>query len=171
MILCLLHGGMGFAQSTFPAIALEQWGQGQVLIFLITHVSQWHPVSLIWNPGSKTWGKDGENMLRLTWGIPFRTHQWQLPDSLFSLPESAILGERGRGGVTPVLVPKTSFNTGDNQSSYHCCLFKPNDFMLCWWLVLIRLPSELCGEITFKCSFILSRPAPPPHVPILYVWC
>lgn len=36
-----------------------------------------------------------ENTLILTWGIPFYTHQWQLPESLLPLPESAMGGWEG----------------------------------------------------------------------------
>lgn len=65
------------------------------------------------------------------------------------------------------LVPKTSLflflNTGDNQSPYHCCLFKPlNILMLCLLLIPIRLSPGLCGEILLNAlsSFLLF----PPHL-------
>lgn len=63
------------------------------------------------------------------------------------------------------LVPKTSLflflNTGDNQSPYHCCLFKPlNILMLCLLLIPIRLSPGPCGEILLNAlsSFFLFSP-------------
>lgn len=63
-----------------------------------------------------------------------------------------------------------SLNTGNNQSPYHCCLFKPlNNLILCVLSVPIRLSPGLCGEIflTMLSSFLLF-----PHPPnLMYVWC
>lgn len=150
---------------TFPAPALEQCAQGQVFMFLITPFSQWHPLALTWSLGHKDFGERWGNMLRLTWGDPFYTHQWQLPQGLLTLPEFVILWERG--AVLQSLVPKTSlffsFNTGNNQSPYHCCLFKPlNNLMLCLLLVPIQLSPGLCGEILLNALIFLALPPPPP---------
>lgn len=146
--------------STFPAAAPDQCGQGQVFTFF----SQWHPIALTWSLGHKDFGgRWGKCMLRLTQGDPFYTHQWQLPQGLLPLTQSVILWEGG--AALQSLVPKTSLflflNTGDNQSPYHCCLFKPlNILMLCLLLIPIRLPPGLCGEILLNAlsSFLLFFP-------------
>lgn len=155
--LCLLHKGMGSTQpSTFPATALEQCGQGWVFIFLITPFSLWHPIALIWSLGHKDfgerWGKYAEVDLRR----PLLPHQWQLPQGLLPLLSLSSSGWEERCfSLWCLKQVYFSLNTGNNQSPYHCCLFKPlNNLMLCLLLVPIRLSPGLCGENTFKCSLI-----------------
>lgn len=63
--------------------------------------------------------------------------------------ESLILwGERQCSSLWCLKQVYFSLNTGNNLSSYHCCLFKPLDnLMLCLLLVPIGSSPGLCGEI------------------------
>lgn len=142
--------------STFPATALEHCGQGQVFLFLITLFSQWHPIALTWNLGHKDFGE--------RWG---KHAEIDLRSPLLHTPMAAALGPAGRCfNLWCLKQVYFSLNTGNNQSSYHCCLFKPlNNLMLCLLLVPIQLSPGLCGEILLNALFISLVLFP------LYVWC
>lgn len=149
MTLCLLHRGWASSAqpSTFPTIncSWTVWTRAGL------HISD-HPFLPVASHSphlesraQRLWGKMG----KIGWDWPEESPSTHTDGSC---PKACWV-------VLLSLVPKTSLflslNIGNNQSSYHCCLFKPlNNLMLCLLLVPIQLSPGLCGEILLNALFI-----------------